>query len=217
MSFSKLTPRISSIGRKKFLRYLRDLRDQVRRSSIAMFVIASMMPARDLLIPGLRDVFGVSAAFHARVRRLEKATSLDKKCELAQINRLLIAAAGRGLTDIVKFLLDAGVDVNYFDHYLWRSCLHNAILNGHTDTVRLLLDAGADPNQRYGKRPLRSWGNFGVQSRTPLHLAAMKGNAEMVKLLLDAGADPEDLDESFRKPIHAAMWMGHNDVVPLLT
>ena len=37
------------------------LMDSVRRTSSAMRLIASMMPTRDLLIPGFRDVSGVYA------------------------------------------------------------------------------------------------------------------------------------------------------------
>ena len=214
MSLSKLTPRISSIGREKFLRYLRD---QVRRSPFAMLVIASMMPDRDLVIPGFRDVLGVKSALHERVRRLNESSNWDEKMELARINALLISAAGRGLTDIVKFLLDVGVDVNYIDYHLHRSALHNAILYGHTDTVKLLLDAGADTEVWDGKRRTRTWGTLGVSRRTPLHLAVEKGQVEIVKLLLNAGADKNVKNKAGLTALHFAKWRRHEELVTLLT
>ena len=88
--------------------------DQVRRSSSAMKVIAGFMPASDLLIPGFREVLGVSSALRLRVKT-------------GEYNKILISATESGLKDIVKILLDAGTDKDVKNS---RMCLLHAAASG---------------------------------------------------------------------------------------
>ena len=96
-----------------------------------MKVIASMMTSmRALLIPGFRDVIGVNAAVVARVKS-------------GECDHLLCSATESGITGIVNYLVDAGVDkeVKGEDGL---TPLHVAAREGHTDIVKLLLDAEVD-------------------------------------------------------------------------
>ena len=125
-----------------------------------MSIIARMMPASDLLIPGIRDNPGVKIIVRQRVKE-------------GEYNRLLLKAASTGMNRIVKYLLDAGVDSNAKKCNYWCSPLHLAVWSGHTDIVKLLLDAGADKEVK------------SRTGRTPLHYAEREGYTDIVKLLLD--------------------------------
>ncbi|MEU0676968.1 ankyrin repeat domain-containing protein [Streptomyces sp. NPDC006172] len=93
----------------------------------------------------------------------------------------LDVAAGRGHTDVVRLLLDAGADPEQrAGEYEESTPLCLAAIRGHTAVVGALLDAGA-----------RS-GAQGRMGYVPLVLAATAGNdgyPETVDLLLDHGAD----------------------------
>lgn len=91
----------------------------------------------------------------------------------------LIRAAHRGYVEIVRELLQTGIEVDHVNRLGWTALLDAIILgNGgpaHTEIVRQLLDAGADPNLA---------DNLGV---TPLAHAQTQGHEEIAQLLLNAG------------------------------
>ena len=130
------------------------LADQVRWSSSVMKVIVGFMPKRDLLIPGFRDVVGVRSALFERVKT-------------GEYDKLLLSAAKRGLTSIVKILLDAGADKDVKNKDR-ETPLHYAAIFGRTDIVKLLLDAGADKyvKTKNGWIPLQYALYFGDMSYT---------------------------------------------------
>lgn len=83
-------------------------------------------------------------------------------------------AAYRGLTEIVRLLLDAGAEVapkGAEDHLLCR-----AIQGQHRDVVKLLLERGAKASHGVGGGP------------SPLHLAARRNCPDIAQLLLEMGA-----------------------------
>jgi ankyrin repeat protein/ketosteroid isomerase-like protein len=96
----------------------------------------------------------------------------------AMVEDLLMAAAGHGLTDRVRRLLDRGVDPegrgSRHPIYKGRSPVQEAALAGHLDIVSLLLEAGA------------TWEHDQVDD---LVTAAMAGDHDTVERLL--AADPE--------------------------
>lgn len=115
---------------------------------------------------------------------------------------LLHHAAGFGTLETVKWLLDAGVNVNSTNRR-GSTPLHWAIAD--KSKVRLLLSRGANVNQKQ------------VEGRTPLYLAASLGNGnKILKLLLDHGADPEIALANGRRPLMAAAERGDVDAMRLL-
>jgi len=94
--------------------------------------------------------------------------------------------AVEGFADAVRFLAEAGADVNAPNESGVPPLIDAAIL-GNDQVAEVLLTLGADPNAKSA-----SFDNV-------LHAAARSGNARLVGLLLDAGADARyrtDLDET---------------------
>ena len=115
----------------------------------------------------------------------------------------LLDAAQNGSTDVVKDLLDMGVEVDCLDG-LGRTPLHLAAYQGHTDTAELLLDRGADPNLVSGN------------DHTPLQSIAKRGSTDMATLLLDRGADVNASTRTVNAPLQIAASAGNTDMVGLL-
>jgi ankyrin repeat protein len=86
----------------------------------------------------------------------------------------LMLASLKGLTEVVRQLVEKGADVNKPG---WAP-LHYAATNGHLEIMNLLLENHAyiDASSPNGS--------------TPLMMAALYGSPSAVKLLLEAGADP---------------------------
>lgn len=89
----------------------------------------------------------------------------------------LHAAASRGLTDIVKTILERGISPDDTAEDATDTPLHQAAQYGHTEIVRLLVAAGADTESKNEKE------------MTPLCLAAIHNQAEAAATLVKAGAD----------------------------
>ena len=62
-----------------------------------------------------------------------------------ELGEQLIKASKQGLTNIVQWIIDAGVDVNAKDN-VGRTALMWASCNGYKDIVKMLLNADADVN-----------------------------------------------------------------------
>ena len=151
--------------------------------SDTMSLIARMMPASDLLIPGIRDNPGVKIIVRQRVKE-------------GEYNRLLLKAASNGMNRIVKYLLDAGVDSNAKKCNYWCTPLHLAAWNGHINIVKMLMDAGADKNIKNSCH------------RTPLHMASMQGHTDIINLLYKRGADMEVRDKYGWNPLYFIKYHG---------
>ena len=112
---------------------------------------------------------------------------------------LLSIASRYGNTEIMKYLISLGADVDDLDEYactpLHFACLKRKENNKENiEAVKILLEAGADPNKISYKKFYRIYGiNTNKRSgtgETPLHNAAIMGNLEIVKYLLENGAKP---------------------------
>ena len=85
-------------------------------------------------------------------------------------NQPLNAATASNHTNIVKFLVKKGADVNFAQHE-GITPLHAAAYNGNEELVQILLAHGADPNAKDEK------------GETPIDKATQKGHANVVSIL----------------------------------
>ncbi len=95
---------------------------------------------------------------------------LEAGCEFEDAD-ILFRPSSYGYLEIVRVLLEAGVDPN---DWVYDDPLSVACGEGHLEIVQLLLGAGADPNI----------------SENALPRASRRGHAEIVQMLLAAGANP---------------------------
>ncbi|CAJ1014257.1 Ankyrin repeats (3 copies)/Ankyrin repeat/Ankyrin repeats (many copies), putative [Leishmania lindenbergi] len=91
----------------------------------------------------------------------------------------LIPACERGHVEMVRLLVQKGVDVNHYNHYHWTGLLEAIELGGddreHVEIVRILIENGADVNQVDGA------------GKTPLYLARKREQKRITALLEAAG------------------------------
>ena len=112
-------------------------------------------------------------------------------------------ATRRGWKDVVKYLLEEGVDVNKRLGQIGRTALHEAAMKGHYDVAKLLIAGGANVNVQ---------GN--MIKMTPLHVASF--HTHVVKLLLDAGADVNVTNNFGRTPLYFALRNNNTETIDIL-
>ena len=88
------------------------------------------------------------------------------------------ARAERDELEIVRGLIDAGVDLNRQSALTEHTALHVAASRGHADILQELLSAGAD----YSVVNSLGW--------TPLHTALQSKHLDIARTLIRSGADP---------------------------
>ncbi|GET86680.1 hypothetical protein, conserved [Leishmania tarentolae] len=121
-----------------------------------------------------------------RTRRYGRKTSLRMKTsvpDLTVVNRFggtaLIPACERGHVEMVRLLVQKGVDVNHYNYYHWTALLEAIECGGddreHVDIVRILIEKGVDVNQVDGA------------GKTPLYLARKHKYKRIAALLEAAG------------------------------
>ena len=152
--------------------------------------------------------------------------------------RPIVIAGEQGQLEVVRVLLNAGVDVNSASAN-GRTVLYGAALSGHVEVVRALLAAGANVDQGRldgGWTPLMSGAEYGhveivealmeagaelertaVDGMTALFWAAAKGHPEVVRVLLEGGANLHHRGPAGVSALSIARSIGENqDVVDLL-
>lgn len=148
----------------------------------------------------------------------------------------LLAASLKGHDDIVKFLIQKGVDVNQCNEDN-ESSLYTASQEGHHEVVKYLVENGADVNQcnNYDMSPLyeaSSGGHYGVvqylvqngvdvngcgkDNPSPLMGASLEGYIEIVKYLVHNRADVNQGSENNTSPLYGASQKGNTDIVKYL-
>ena len=135
---------------------------------------------------GHRAAAEALAARGARTDNLAAAAGLGRTADAARLlaaadaqmrHRALALAAQHGHAEIVRLLLDAGVDPNRYNppgNHGHSTPLHQAALAGHLTVVRLLVERGARLDIRdtvYGGTPL-GWAMHGGQDEIRDYLQA---------------------------------------------
>lgn len=125
------------------------------------------------------------------------------------ISKALTIATRKGYFDVVKLLIEKGVDVNARETCEF-SALMEACCSGYIDIAKYLIEKGADVNVHEEM--------FG---RTALMLANNRNRSEedcikLMKLLIDNGADTEVEDKSNRTVLLQAAIEGRFDIVKFL-
>jgi len=130
--------------------------------------------------------------------------NLFKGKEVNSKDMSLDVASILGETEIVKKLLESGVDVNEKNEE-GETALHIASLVNNVEIVKLLLESGADVNVK------------NTLGQTALHVASSPNNVEVIKLLLEFGANPNvKTKKGGATPLHYASIFGKLEVVKLL-
>ena len=113
----------------------------------------------------------------------------DGKERLKQMNDALLTAAYLDESNMVKYLIDKGADVNARDYEEYTAIIKCRNRKGK-EVIELLCSAGAKINvsNKYGK--------------TPLHRFADIGNVEAVKYLIEKGADVNAKDTNGQVPLN---------------
>lgn len=101
-----------------------------------------------------------------------------------------------GGIEIVKALIEVGVDVNAEPQGGGLTGLHWAAYNKHIDLLEFLLESGADAN-------IQAAGIY--QDRGPLHFAVAADSAEMTRMLLEYDANPLLKDKEGTSPLDIAL------------
>lgn len=131
-------------------------------------------------------------------KSIDKSGSLYKNWPLLNIASLL------GETEIVRQLINQGMDINAVDPDGY-SALHRAASKGQNDIIKKILSSGAKVNikNRLGE--------------TPLYLAAQAGHVKTLKLLVNAGADTSLLTQNKKSALLAAITGQHKSSALLLS
>lgn len=119
-------------------------------------------------------------------------------------DRPLHVASEKGHTDVVKYLLVNGADVNAPNREKQTALWKAAASQSDLATAELLAESGAEMDS--------------VDSRgvSPLLVASQKGHVEMVRFLLSKGALVERRTHEGRTALHHAAENGHAAVVEVL-
>ena len=163
--------------------------------------------------PSLMREYGFSSAdcnLRQAIRSFGEST-IDP--EISRPSTHLIIAASHGHYEVVRILLEKGVDINARDGSQTWDCveearrlnaLQKASENGHNQVVKLLLEKGA---KVHGRCPVHS---------SPLTLASERGHMDVVQTLLHAGVAFNTPEGLHKTPLHIAACYGHVSVVQAL-
>lgn len=146
---------------------------------------------------------------------LESEPDIEERNTLA--SKVLYSASATDHTEIVKFLLENGANVNGLDGW---TPLHGAAGHGRVKVVKILLANGADVNRcgrgKLGVTPLYLATARGKLGATPLYLAKARDKKEVMRVLLENGADPDIKCESGVTPLLRAVLDEQSEIADIL-
>jgi ankyrin repeat protein/serine/threonine protein kinase/ketosteroid isomerase-like protein len=111
-------------------------------------------------------------------------------------------AAYSGQTEMAKFLIEKGANVNA-GYPEKPTPLYYSAYKGHLDTAELLINKGANVNAGYPQN----------QKITPLYGAAVGGHVDVAELLINKGADISNESFDFPHPLYGAIAGKHKEAV----
>jgi glycerophosphodiester phosphodiesterase len=134
-----------------------------------------------------------------------------KTCMIRDVSKssaVLALATKSNFTQVVRLLVEAGVDINWQDE-TGETALHVAARFGHDKCAKILLEGTKDQTADVElTENAFSW--------TPLHVASVDGHLSIVELLISAHADHNKLDASgWTAKEHAAL-RGHLSIADRL-
>lgn len=121
-------------------------------------------------------------------------------------------AAGRGNTEIVKYLLAFEPRLYFEKTHDGSSACHFAAARGHVDALRVLLETRASFD---AKTVVDVWKD--EVGSTPVHDAAMTGKLECIKLMAEFGLNLHNVDDAGRTPADLARELGYTEIAIFLT
>eukprot|EP01061_Rhynchopus_euleeides_P005264 TRINITY_DN1451_c0_g1_i1.p1 TRINITY_DN1451_c0_g1~~TRINITY_DN1451_c0_g1_i1.p1 ORF type:complete len:823 (+),score=360.46 TRINITY_DN1451_c0_g1_i1:122-2590(+) len=122
-------------------------------------------------------------------------------------------ASEEGHLDIVKYLVDKGVEVNLQDRW-GTTPLTGAENSDQSEIAHFLRTRGG---KRTGEMALKRKSSFSLQgTQNELIKAAASGDVNEIERLIQNGADPNQGDYDHRYPLHLAAEEGHMEAVMLL-
>ncbi|XP_049796810.1 ankyrin repeat domain-containing protein 54-like isoform X1 [Schistocerca nitens] len=151
-----------------------------------------------------------------RIRRLSQAVkegavedvrvllAADPQMESDKYSKILRRAAGKGHVEVVRCLLESGVDVDARSEK-HTTPMHRAAWNDHAAVVRLLASYAADPNA------------MSKSGRTPLHCTAQNGCTEAAVALLEVGAHRSARDHEGYTPFDIARECNNEQIIHILS
>lgn len=183
---------------------------------IHMASIANKGPIIELLIQNGANINGQDtysrtplffASYHGNEAGAEAILKLNASIAIENKNtkfNSLLAAAYNGHTNIVKLLVQYGVNINIQDQY-GQTSLFTAVCKNQISTVKALLALGADPN-------IPSYKN-----NTVLHLACQNNNIEILELLLQHEINISYKNRQQKTALDIAIENNHQEIIKILT
>ena len=113
-------------------------------------------------------------------------------------------AATIGDIELVRTLIENGIEVDSLEDSYLSTALRCATMSGHKDVAEFLVAEGAYINART------------TGHSTPLHVAAQRGRTEIAELLIDKGADVNAKNNTGQTPLNIAVHQNHQEIVELL-
>jgi len=135
--------------------------------------------------------------------------------DTALIKSLIVVERKQGDTEMAKFLIAKGADVNK-PNLFGISAFIGACGLGDMELVNLMLAHGASVNASFPNQITPEPPTPGARN-TCLHMAAMEGHLELVRLILRVGGNPKATNSLGKTPEYYAAEAGHKNLVDLLS